>query len=155
MSIYLFSRCYSNCTTLQVISFLAIDGGDKGDLFYDNNFNFLFFFWTVDFSMLFSKKNPWLFTSGNVFTWAGGCYTEQLNPIAETTESCQFKIRAVWETKGKQNILWIKMRSYLYSLIESNEIYDFSIFWGEEKHQRQKSWFYKDLSMPLKKKLRV
>jgi len=49
----------------------------------------------VDFSMLFSKKNPWLFTSGNVFTWAGGCYTAQLNPIAETTESCQFKIRAV------------------------------------------------------------
>lgn len=47
------------------------------------------------------------------------------------------------------------MRSYLYSLIESNEIYDFSIFWGEEKHQRQKSWFYKDLSMPLKKKIKM
>lgn len=47
------------------------------------------------------------------------------------------------------------MRSYLYSLIESNEIYDFSIFWGGEKLQRQKSWFYKDLSMPLiKKKVR-
>lgn len=47
------------------------------------------------------------------------------------------------------------MRSYLYSLIESNEIYDSSIFWGGENHQRQKSWFYKDLSMPLiKKKVR-
>lgn len=42
---------------------------------------------------------------GNVFLWEGGCYSEQLNHIAETTESCQIKTRAVWETRGEQDIL--------------------------------------------------
>lgn len=37
----------------------------------------------------------------------------------------------------------------LYSLIESHETFYFSGFWGGEKCQRQNSWFYKDLSLPL------
>lgn len=47
------------------------------------------------FNVFLKEKYPWLFTSGNVFIWAGDSCGEQLNPIAETTESCQFKIKAV------------------------------------------------------------
>lgn len=102
MSIYIFSRYYFNavsyCTVLQIISFFEICGGDKGDLFCDSNCIFTFFFFCLNygfFNVFLKEKYPWLFTSGNVFIWAGDSCGEQLNPIAETTESCQFKIKAV------------------------------------------------------------